>query len=358
MRGATAAAARAEGARLRAVADFALRAMMHPEIGYDDEAMMHSVEAQVGLHLGISATEASSVLDLAMTLTRRLPKTFAALEDGLISLRKAQVIADESINLDVAQCAQLEGTVLPEAAARTTRSLRDKCRRVVERLDADAVRKRREAARADRTLYLRDEPDGMATLCARLPAAQAHLLFDAINARIPAQRGPEDPRAIGARRVDHFFATLGTALGIEPGSGTDTDASTDFPVLTAEQIARLDRGANSYVPSPAMNTAIRARDRHCRFPGCRRPAVHCDIDHTVAFQIGGRTVYINLGCVCRFHHQVKQFPGWHVTQDQDGTFTWTDPTGQVFITRPPPPDGEEPPEFCPNPAPDDDTPPY
>jgi hypothetical protein len=98
-----------------------------------------------------------------------------------------------------------------------------------------------------------------------------------------------------------------------------------------------------------MKAAVRARDKHCRFPGCRRPAIHCDIDHTnpfnLAIKTGGRTIYTNLGCICRFHHQVKQMPGWHVTQNQDGTFTWVDPGRRVFITRPPPPDGEEPPEF-------------
>ncbi len=358
MRNASKAAARAEGAQLRAVSDFTLRALASPEIGYDDDITMHSVEAHIGLQLGISATEASNLLGLAMTLTRRLPRTFAALEDGVINLRKAQVIADESVNLDVAHCSRLEASVLPEAQGRTARSLREKCRREVEKLDADAVRKRAAAARAGRALYVRDEPDGMATLCAYLPAEQAYLILDAVNARVPAQRGHEDLRAVGARRVDHLLATLVTGLGIN----LDSISGPGSPVLTAEQIARLDRGANTYVPSPAMKTAIRARDRHCRFPGCRRPAAQSDIDHTIPFDLtfktGGRTVYVNLGCICRFHHRVKQFPGWHVRQDSGGTFTWTDPTGQVFITRPPPPDGEEPPEFCPEPAPDEDIPPF
>jgi hypothetical protein len=162
-----------------------------------------------------------------------------------------------------------------------------------------------------------------------------------LNARIPAHPGPGDDRAIGARRVDHALDLLCAALGVDLRGLADTAT----PVLTAAQIARLNRGAHSYVPSPAMKTAIRARDRHCRFPGCRRPALHCDIDHTIAFGLktGGRTVYTNLGCICRFHHQVKQMPGWHLVQDQDGTFTWTDPGGRVFITRAPPPDGEDPP---------------
>ena len=68
--------------------------------------------------------------------------------------------------------------------------------------------------------------------------------------------------------------------------------------------------------------------------------------HTIAFRIGGRTVYVNLGCVCKFHHRVKHMPGWHLEQDARGRFTWTTPTGIRFITRPPPGDGDEAPDFA------------
>ena len=63
--------------------------------------------------------------------------------------------------------------MLAHAGSRTVWGFRDQVRRAVERLDADAVRKRREAARAGRCLWVRDELDGMATLCAYLPAEQA-----------------------------------------------------------------------------------------------------------------------------------------------------------------------------------------
>jgi hypothetical protein len=34
----------------------------------------------------------------------------------------------------------------------------------------------------------------------------------------------------------------------------------------------------------------------------RRPALRCDIDHTIAFADGGRTHASNLKCLCRLHH--------------------------------------------------------
>ncbi|MDD7963654.1 DUF222 domain-containing protein, partial [Microbacterium sp. NE1TT3] len=37
---------------------------------------------------------------------------------------------------------------------------------------------------------------------------------------------------------------------------------------------------DTYQPTAAMRRLLRARDRHCRFPGCRQPAIRCEIDHT------------------------------------------------------------------------------
>jgi hypothetical protein len=286
--------AAAEGAKLRAIADLMLRRLGSPQVGYDEDSLRYSVQAEVGLRLRVSPSEASELTHLALYLARRLPRTFAALEDGLISLAKVKVLVEESLNLTAAQCAQLEAVMLGQAGPRTVRGFREKVRREVEKLDADAVRKRRAAAVAERCLYVKDELDGMATLCLYLPAEQARAIYDTINSRIPAHPGPGDPRRIGARRVDHAVEIFAAAFGIDLRRVADTAV----PVPTAEQIARLDRGANTYVPSRAMKDAIRARDRHCRFPGCRRPAVHCDIDHTnpfnLALRTGGRTVYTKL----------------------------------------------------------------
>jgi hypothetical protein len=79
-----------------------------------------------------------------------------------------------------------------------------------------------------------------------------------------------------------------------------------------------------YQPSAALERAVRCRDLTCRFPGCSRPAVVCDIDHTIPFDhrdpaAGGLTVLENLKCLCRQHHRLKTFGGWRDTQLGDGT---------------------------------------
>jgi len=106
----------------------------------------------------------------------------------------------------------------------------------------------------------------------------------------------------------------------------------------------LDAHPDRYQPRVGLDRFIRLRDRHCRWPGCRRPAKYCDVDHTIPHHKGGLTIRHNLACLCRRHHQIKQIPGWKTVQGDHGELTFTTPTGRIYRTRPPNPDGTEPPD--------------
>jgi hypothetical protein len=77
---------------------------------------------------------------------------------------------------------------------------------------------------------------------------------------------------------------------------------------------------------------ITIRQPTCSFPGCRRPAVRCDEDHTHPYDQGGRTCECNLAPLCRRHHRAKQAPGWHLAQDHPGIMTWRLPSGRTYQT--------------------------
>jgi hypothetical protein len=72
----------------------------------------------------------------------------------------------------------------------------------------------------------------------------------------------------------------------------------------------------------------------CRWPGCDRPAVGCDIDHTIPHSQGGATHASNLKCYCRLHHLIKTFYGWAEQQLADGTLILTSPAGHTYVTTP------------------------
>ncbi|MFF0988824.1 HNH endonuclease signature motif containing protein [Kocuria nitroreducens] len=71
----------------------------------------------------------------------------------------------------------------------------------------------------------------------------------------------------------------------------------------------LDRDRSTYAVPADLKHRLRARDGTCRFPGCRRRASRCDLDHTIAWADGGRTSADNLAHLCRHHHLLKHRDG-------------------------------------------------
>jgi hypothetical protein len=102
--------------------------------------------------------------------------------------------------------------------------------------------------------------------------------------------------------------------------------------------ALLDVGRTRYTPPAALADHIRARDRTCRFPGCRMPAERCDLDHLRRYP-DGPTSHCNLCTECRHHHRLKHQAGWQVHNDpaDPATITWTSPTGHTHTTHARPP---------------------
>lgn len=98
----------------------------------------------------------------------------------------------------------------------------------------------------------------------------------------------------------------------------------------------LDYGRQTYEPPQALVEFLIARDRTCRFPGCRRSALLSDLDHAQSWESGGNTSPQNLGALCRRHHQLKTHGGWRIESAADGSCTWTSPLGKKYLTPPRP----------------------
>ena len=139
---------------------------------------------------------------------------------------------------------------------------------------------------------------------------------------------------------------LPTALGLANNPG-QLSGYGPIPANIARQIAAdgrwkrfvtdpitgvlLDYGRETYIPPQDLQDFLIARDRTCRFPGCRQPAHLADLDHAIPWEEGGTTSAENLGALCRRHHNLKTHKGWKLINQSDGACTWISPTGQEYF---------------------------
>ncbi|WP_242435719.1 HNH endonuclease signature motif containing protein [Microbacterium sp. AISO3] len=100
--------------------------------------------------------------------------------------------------------------------------------------------------------------------------------------------------------------------------------------LFIDPVTRTPVEIDTYRPTAAMKKLLMARDQHCRFPGCRRAAIRCELDHTIDYALGGHTHIFNLAHLCQRHHSMKQFTKWEVRQLGGGVLEWTSPLGRVY----------------------------
>jgi uncharacterized protein DUF222 len=340
-----------------------------------------AITAEIAAALGITRGLADSYLDYARAMRVRLPRVGALLVAGDIDYRTFQTIVYRTELITDADVLAAVDAQLATRVARWTGITQGRLGayvdRVVARADRDAVRRRRER-RGQREVAFFGDADGVSEIFGRLHTTDAHALdarLDAVAATVCAA----DPRTRQQRRADalgalaagadrlvcrcgrpgcpafaapppspvviHVIAEQATVDGTGqlPGSMIGADA-----LIPAELLAELARSATlrplihpadappeaGYTPSRALADFIRCRDLTCRFPGCEEPATRCDLDHTVPHGDGGPTHASNLKALCRRHHLLKTFWGWHDQQLPDGTVIWTSPAEQIFITTP------------------------
>jgi Domain of unknown function (DUF222) len=128
------------------------------------------------------------------------------------------------------------------------------------------------------------------------------------------------------RPVGHGCARAGPPARGDPHSWLAT--VTIHPIETGSCSHR--REAPGYRIPDSLRHLIKIRSRRCGFPGCRRPAIRCDDDHTIPFHLGGKSCECNLYPLCRRHHRCKQSPGWHLEQPAPGRLVWTSPSGRTY----------------------------
>ena len=342
---------------------------------------MAAVAAEVAAGLRISQGLATDRVGYARAMHERLPKTAAVFTAGDIDYRAfSTIVSRTDLIVDADALARVDALIAVNVArwpSLTKGRLTAKVDAIVARVDADAVRRRKEQ-QAGREIWIGAQTDGISQITGSLFSVDAHALDQRLNA-LAATVCAHDPRTQAERRADAMGALAAGAdrLGCRCGrpdcaagsrpaaspvtihviaaqdtlTGTGTTPAAEISaegLITSELIAELAKSAKlvplihpgygppepGYRPSKALTDFVRARDLTCRWPGCDVPAVHCQLDHTIPYADGGPTHAGNLKCYCPTHHLLKTFWGWTEKQLADGTLILTSPAGHTHVTTP------------------------
>jgi hypothetical protein len=357
------------------------------EVADEDGAIFGAVDDEeredIATALRLSPTTAQSRIDVARVLVSHLPNTISALASGEISTAHANVIAKETATairngLSEEGIFRVEQAALAYAEFHTPGQVATKVKTTIAKFSPEEFEEIVDRARDSRRVSCYPEADGMATVVAILPAEDAQTVMKSIEAYILKRNQDDEGDAewsmlsADMKRADALTYMASQALAsmaddVRPhrrpiSIGVAVDLQTllglaenpgqlagygAIPASVARRLAAdgnwqrfisdpttgnlLDFGREKYTPPQELVDYLLARDRVCRFPGCRRTGQSSDIDHALSWESGGETNPANLGLLCRRHHRMKTHGGWKLESNADGSCTWESPVGKQFF---------------------------
>ena len=313
-----------------------------------------------------------------------MPETRKALDAGEVSLSAARVLV-QAREADPVAFARSEPELVEAARVHQVGDLQRVAthwRQAVERDRADG---RRDRLREMRSLHASRTFAGMVRVDGDLDPETGEALLTSLRAVMDAEarsggearsgeRREQDARTPAQRRADALGEVcrqwldrsdrprvggerphVTVTIGVEALRDLRSSAELDHVGPVRPEVARrlacdasivrvvmagpsepLDVGRRTPVISPAQRRAVVARDGHCRFPGCDRPATWCDAHHIHHWADGGATALGNLILLCRRHHRMLHERHGFRLNMRDGRPVFRRPDGSVLDERAPP----------------------
>jgi hypothetical protein len=306
-----------------------------------------------------------------------MPETRRALDEGDLSTSAARVLV-AARETDPSAFQQSETELVEAARIHSVQELNRVAAYWRQAVENERALEGDERLRARRRLHASVTFLGMVRVDGDLDPETGETLLTALSAVLDAEahsRGQDDDRTPAQRRADalgeicrqwldsgkrpivagerpHVVLTV-DADTLRDGKGKTSEFDHTGPidpevarrlacdasitrVVMAGPSEPLDVGRRTPVVSPAMRRAVITRDRHCQFPGCRRPPTWCDVHHVRHWAHGGPTVVWNLILLCRRHHRMIHQPLGFTLELVDGRPVFRRPDGSVLEERAPP----------------------
>ena len=149
------------------------------------------------------------------------------------------------------------------------------------------------------------------------------------------------PQSASQRTHLQVTTSLETLMGLDGAPAAELEFSLPISAKAVERLACdcsvtrillgsdslvIDVGRAKRVISGAQRKALNARDQHCVWPGCDRPASWTSGHHLQHWIHGGTSDLPNLALLCYRHHWMVHEGNWQIVRGDDGRMLTIPPT--------------------------------
>ena len=343
--------------------------------------------SEVGLARKASPWHGAKYLKMSRILVDDMPHTLAALQSGVLTERRAMIIADHAACLRPEYRRAMDSELCCDPSdldGLGDRRVDAEAGRIAFRLDHDAVMDSISRHQVDRTVTVRPAPHGMVYVTALLTAAEGSVVYQSLQAAAEAAAAAsiadgEGHAGRGQLLADAFYRRItgrdvgapvpvnvnlvmsdeslfaeGTEPAVLEGYGPipaeiarrmtwaavlDPDAEAAVRRLYADpgtgNLVALDSTARKF--PKGLRWLITLRDQTCRTPFCDAPIRH--IDHITRHADGGATSAANGQGLCERCNYTKEYADWQTVTSYDRygrhTTEVITPTGRTYRSTAP-----------------------
>lgn len=364
-------------------------ARRHPEIytiDADVQMAERAVVLELSLRLRISQERVRELCSTTETAARDLPLLWQRARDGFASMHSVGVIVTAAGPLAspvgaprgvrdaaAAALARLDRAAHEWVLTCSAAALRQRAKKLVDRITGDTAARRHTRAMADRHVSVSPAGDGMSWLTALLPTHEAVAAMRRLSATAKhTRKDTREGRTRDQIRADLFSAWLrgvGTATAVQtkvfvtvpvqllaggpvPVESASIVGGDSIDPLTAKQLfldARgfrrvitdpvkgvvVDMDRRTYRPTRAQRDWLTLHHGTCSRDGCTRLAVDADLDHDRPWATGGTTDLTQLRPLCPRDHTIRHRTRVRYRTRPDRSVQVISPTGYTSTAPPP-----------------------
>ena len=325
---------------------------------WDDEGFNSALD-WIRINCRVTSNAAADRLSVGRRLAD-LDRSVAAMDAGEIGFAHVTVMARTA---EAVGEAFDEGRLLQLARDNSPGKFHYKCLHYRHSVDAQAYAQEQEEQAQHNRIDLSTGEDGCLLLNGVLDPVGGAAVRTALEP-LARKSGEHDDRLLPQRYGDALVelasggrpaniqvtATIETLKGLAGAAGAEMEFSLPISsaslqrmacdcsvtrVLLSQESVVVDIGRSRRMITGPARKALNARDGHCRWPGCERPASWCDGHHIVHWIEGGTNEPNNLVLLCRRHHRMVHEGGWQLVKCDDGQIITLAPTITFGLPRGP-----------------------